>query len=105
MSHRYGHRSASAGWPADAKGGLISVTLRRFPRPLEPGEPRRATVTDLGFTRDRHINVPKSAIADLGCRSSFEGRTQPGVRTLRLPWRPLRMTVIGRVLPPYALLR
>src|SRR2546423_5036906 len=36
------------------------------PRPLEPGEPRRATATDLGFTRDRHIDVPKSAIADLG---------------------------------------
>src|SRR5882724_3345575 len=47
-----------------------SPTLIRHPevrpRPLEPGEPRRATATDLGFTRDRHINVPKSAIADLG---------------------------------------
>jgi propionyl-CoA carboxylase alpha chain len=28
------------------------------PRPLEPGEPRRATATDLGFTRDQRIECP-----------------------------------------------
>src|SRR5206468_4205151 len=58
------------------------------PRPLEPGA-SKGDGTDLGFTRDRHIKVPKSAIADLGGRSSFEGLTSFG---------HLRMTVVGRFL-------
>jgi hypothetical protein len=37
----------------------------------------RGAATDLGFTRDRHVNLPRSAKADLGDR-------EPGIQSLRV---------------------
>src|SRR5947208_8184578 len=48
------------------------------PRPLEPGEPRRATATDVGLARYRTYQVPKPAIAGFGCRSSSEASEARG---------------------------
>src|SRR5882724_3472861 len=86
--------------------GQQAVTQIRHPearpRPLEPGEPRRATATDVGLAGYRHIlsaevGYSRLRFADIlrgprGFYNRADHRSEP--------LGHLRMTVIGRFLPP-----